>query len=162
MDRAFEKYINAAFTILGYETKLLVQGKGRVPDGIALTHDEGYAILWDAKIRSNGYSIGTDDRTIREYITSQSRELERRRLMRNIYYLIISSTFADDFDDTIRLIKMETDVNEVILVEADAFVAMIDAKLRDPLQLTLGPDGLQRLFSVSGILSSEKVLDQLI
>lgn len=157
MPKAFEKYIDAAFTILGYETKLLGQGKGRVPDGLALAQDDNYAILWDAKIRCAGYSIGTDDRTIREYITTQSRELKRRRAMRNIYYLIISSEFAEDYDENIRSIKMETDVNEVTLVEADAIIAMVDAKLRAPLQITLGPDGLQRLFSDSGVVTAEKV-----
>ena len=157
LPRAFEKNINAVFTILGYETKLLGQGQGRVPDGIAFAHDESYAILWDAKIRTDGYSIGTDDRTIREYITTQSRDLKKRRSLRNIYYLIISSAFADDYDDTIRSIKMETNVNEVSLVEADALVSMVDIKLRDPLQLTLGPDGLQRLFSISGIVTADIV-----
>jgi hypothetical protein len=133
-----------------------------VPDGIALAHDESYAIIWDAKIRSNGYSMGTDDRTIREYITTQSRDLKRKRFLRNIYYIIVSSSFTDDYDDTVRFIKMETDVSEVVLMEADALVKMVDAKLRSPMQITLGPDGLQRLFSVSGILSSEMVQEQLI
>jgi len=162
LERAFEKFINAAFTMLGYKAELLGQGKGRVPDGLALAHDENYAILWDAKIRTNGYSMGTDDRTIREYITTQSRELKRRRSLRNIYYLVISSAFADDYDDAIRSIKMETDVNEVILMEVDALVAMVDAKLRAPLDVTLGPDGLQRLFSQSGILTSDTVRELLI
>ena len=161
LDRAFEKYIDAAFTVLGYDTRLLGQGQGRVPDGVAVALDESYAILWDGKIRSGGYSMGTDDRTIREYITTQSRELKRRRGLRNIYYAIVSSKFADDFDDSIRSIKMETDVNEVILIESDALVAMVDAKLRSPLQVTLGPDGLQRLFSSSGILSAGIVIEQL-
>ena len=161
LERAFEKYIDAALTMLGYECRLLGQGKGRVPDGVAVALDDSYAILWDAKIRAGGYSIGTDDRTIREYITTQSRDLKRRRSLRNIYYLIISSTFADDFDDTIRSIKMETDVSEVSLVQADALVAMVDAKLRAPLQITLGPDGMQRLFSVSGVISAEIVREQL-
>ena len=106
--------------------------------------------------------MGTDDRIIREYITTQSRDLKKRRSLRNIYYLIISSTFTDDYDDTIRSIKMETDVSEVSLVEAGAMVAMVDAKLRDPLQISLGPDGLQRLFSISGILNAEMVMEQLI
>ena len=162
LDRAFEKNINAVFTIFGYEAKLLGQGKGRVPDGIAIAVDDNYAILWDAKIRTNGYSMGTDDRTIREYITSQSRELKKRRFLRNVYYVIISSSFIDDYDDTIRFIKMETDVNEVILAEADALVAMVDAKLRAPLEITLGPDGLQRLFSVSCILNAQMIREQLI
>ena len=161
LERAFEKYINSAFTILGYETRLLGQGKGRVPDGLALCTDESYAIVWDAKVRSNGYSMGTDDRTIREYVTTQSRELKRRRLFRNIYYAIVSSGFADDYDDAIGGIKMETDVNEVVLIEADALVAMVDAKLRAPLQVTLGPDGLQRLFAHSRVLKADAVRELL-
>jgi len=157
LERAFEKYLDAAFTVLGYETKLLGQGQGRVPDGLAITTDHSYAILWDAKIRASGYSIGTDDRAIREYITTQSRELKRRRSMRNIYYFVISSKFADDYDDTVRSIKMDTDVNEVILLEADALVAMVDARLRAPLQTSLGPDGLQRLFTNSGVVTGDDV-----
>ncbi len=161
LPRAFEKHIDAAFSILGYETKLLGQGAGRVPDGLALAHDESYAILWDAKVRANGYSMGTDDRTIRDYIQTQSRELKRRRFLRNIYYVVVSSSFADDYDDAIRSLKMETDISEVTLLGADALVAMVDAKLRAPLFVTLGPDGLQRLFSTSGILDAGVVREQL-
>jgi hypothetical protein len=160
LERAFEKGIDAALTILGYETKLLGQGQGRVPDGRALALDENYAILWDAKVRLDAYSLGTDDRTIREYITTQSRELSRR--YRNIYYIIVSSSFADDFDDTIASIKMETEVSEVILLEAEALVAIVEAKLRAPLQLTLGPDGLQRFLTKSGGLTAAMVREYLV
>lgn len=156
--RAFEKSIHAALTILGYDTKLLGQGAGRVPDGLALDQDNSYALMWDAKIRTDGCSMGTDDRTIREYVMGQSRELKRRRSFRNIYYVIVSSAFQDDFDDLIRSLKMETDTNEVCLMEAGALVAMVDAKLRNPLSVTLGADGLQRLFSDSGIIKAEDVL----
>ena len=157
LEKDFEKKVNAAFTILGYETKLLGQGKGRVPDGLAISYDDQYAIIWDSKIRKDGYSLGTDDRTIREYINTQSRELKRRNSMRNIYYMIVSSFFSDDYDDPIRSIKMETDVSEVCLVEAEALVEIVDAKLRNPLQITLGSDGLQQLFANSGILSGSSV-----
>ncbi|HXJ14088.1 MAG TPA: hypothetical protein VNH19_17570, partial [Candidatus Limnocylindrales bacterium] len=146
----------------GYETKLLGQGKGRVPDGLALSLDDSYAILWDAKVRGDGYSMGTDDRAVKEYITTQSRELKKRQGLRNIYYLIVSSEFADDYDDAIRTLKMETDVNEVCLVEADAMVAMVEAKMRSPREVSLGPDGLQRLFSVSGVLSADGVRKNLV
>jgi hypothetical protein len=161
LSKAFEKSIHAAFTILGYDTKLLGQGMGRVPDGLAVERDSSYAILWDAKIRESGYSMGTDDRAIREYIHSQSHDLKRRRSLRNIYYLVVSSGFLDDFDDALRSIKMETDVNEVCLLEATALVAMVDAKLRNPQQVTLGPDGIQRLFSSSGIVIVEEVMQVL-
>lgn len=159
LERAFEKHIDIAFKILGYETRLMGQGNGRVPDGFAVAKDDDYIILWDAKIRSDGYSMGTDDRTIREYITTQSRELKKRRHYKNIYYAIISSGFVSDFDEAIRSIKMETDVNEVLLMEASALVSMVDAKLRDP-SVTLGSDGFQRIFSSSGIINTQIVKEQ--
>ena len=161
LDRAFEKHINATFTILGYDAQLLGQGQGRVPDGLAIDVDNSYAVIWDAKVRADGYSMGTDDRTIREYIMTQSRKLKKRGSLRNVYYVIVSSGFADDYDDTIRSLKMDTDVSEVCLVEADALVAMVDAKLRDPHTISLGPDGIQRLFSTSGVLTANSVLTAL-
>ncbi|WP_417746686.1 restriction endonuclease FokI C-terminal domain-containing protein [Rosistilla oblonga] len=162
LSRAFEKNIHAAFTILGFDAKLLGQGGGRVPDGIAVEHDSSYALIWDAKVRGDGYSMGTDDRTIREYITTQSRELKRRRSIRNVYYVVVSSEFSDDFDESIRSMKMETEISEVCLLEASALVSIVDAKLRDPLQVSLGPDGVQRLFSTSGIVNVETVRQNLI
>jgi hypothetical protein len=162
VERAFEKSCNAAFTVLGYETKLLGQGMGRVPDGQAVAQDESYGILWDAKVRAGGYNMGTDDRTIREYIATQSRDLKRRGGLRNIYYLIISSGFTDDFDDLIRSLKMDTNVNEVCLLVSSALVEMVDQKLRSPLTVSLGPDGLQRLFSTSGIITAPDVSELLV
>jgi hypothetical protein len=152
--------INAAFTVLGYEAQLLGQGKGRVPDGQAVAQDERYAILWDAKARADAYSMGTDDRAIRQYIETQSPSLKRRGV-RNIYYLIISSGFSDDFGDLIRSLKMETSVDEVCLVEAAALVTIVEQKLRSPLTVGLGSDGIQRLFSSSGIVSADNVLEEL-
>ncbi len=157
--RGFEKSVNASLTILGYKTELLGQGQGRMPDGRALALDENYAILWDSKVRGDTYTLGTDDRAIREYINTQSREL--RRSYRKIYYVIVSSSFADDFEDMIASIKMETDVSEVILLEAEALVAIVEAKLRAPLELTLGLDGIQRFLTKSGILTAAMVREYL-
>lgn len=161
IERVFERSVDAAFTILGYDTQLLGQGQGRVPDGLATAPDDYYAILWDAKVREKVYSMGTDDRAIRDYVTTQSKELRRNRALRNIYYVIVSSGFADDFDDTIRSLKMETEVNEVILLEAEALVTIVDARLRNPRDVTLGPDGIQRLFSSSGTLAPGDVTELL-
>ena len=133
-----------------------------MPDGLALSLDDSYAILWDAKVRAERYTMGTDDRAVKEYITTQSRELKKRQGLRNIYYLIVSSEFADDYDDAIRSLKMETDVNEVCLVEASALVAMVEAKMRSPREVGLGPDGLQRLFAVSGVLSADVVRENFV
>jgi hypothetical protein len=77
---------------------------------------------------------------VKEYITTRSKELKKQQHLRNIYYLIVSIGFADDFDDSIRSLKMETDVREICLVEVDALVAMVDARLRAPRDITLGPE----------------------
>jgi hypothetical protein len=39
------------------------------------------------------------DRAIREYVNSQSRDLKRRRSLRSIHYVVVLSSFVDDFDD---------------------------------------------------------------
>ena len=82
LEKAFEEHVNAAFKIMGFETRLLGQGKGRVPDGTAESVDDSYAIIWDSKARSSGYSMGTDDRKIREYITTESRDIKKRKKFR--------------------------------------------------------------------------------
>jgi hypothetical protein len=56
---------------------------------------------------------------------------------------------------------METNVNEVCLVEASALVELVNQRLRAPLSVGLGPDGIQRLFSSSGIIAAANVLETL-
>ena len=58
LSRAFEKSFNAAFTILGYDARLLGQGSGRVPDGLALDQEGSYALMWDATVRTDGSTWG--------------------------------------------------------------------------------------------------------
>jgi len=161
--KALEKYTHTAFTILGYESRQYGQGTGRQPDGVAIDRDNSYVVIWDAKAYSSPYSLSTSDqRAIREYIHSFARSLKKKQSTRNIYFAIISASFADDFDDVIRMFKMETDVSEVVLIEAKALVTLVDLRLRDPLETSLGPDGVQRLFSSSGIVTPEIVREQLI
>ena len=157
ISRAFEKNIHAAILILGFDAKLLGQGSGRVPDGIAIDQEAGYAIIWDAKVRGAGYEMGTDDRAIRDYISNQTRAIKKLNSLKNVYYMIVSSGFRDDFDHSIRTLKMETGINEVCLLNADALVELVDIKMRAPRDLSLGSDGLQRIFAVSGVITVEQV-----
>ncbi len=73
----------------------------------------------------------------------------------------MSSKFSDDFDDVISGLKVDTDVNEVIQMEAEALVEIINAKLRNPLEISLGSDGIQKLFTNSGVLTSKQVRESL-
>lgn len=150
IEKVFEERLAILFGMLGFETELLGQGRGRVPDGVAVSEEFRYAIIFDAKVRQQAYTMGTDERAIREYIMSQGEKL-RRRGIRNLYFMVISSAFTGNHDDAIRGMKIETNVNEVLLVEVAALLAMLEGKLRNP-TISLGPDGLQRLLAFSGLL----------
>lgn len=155
IEKVFEERLAILFGMLGFETELLGQGRGRVPDGVAVSEEFRYAIIYDAKVRHQAYTMGIDERAIREYILSQGEKL-RRRGIRNLYFMVISSTFTGDHDDVIRGMKIETNVNEVLLVEVSALLAMLEGKLRNP-TISLGPDGIQRLLAFSGRLTEGNV-----
>lgn len=153
--KAFEEKISILLRMLGYNVESLGQGYGRVHDGTAVCNEFHYAIIFDAKVRKDGYSLGTDDRAIKEYIGVETDKLKRQGI-RNVYFLVISSSFKGEFDEVIRSLKMETDIREVIFLEAPALLTMLDQKLRNP-EIDLGPKGLQNLFAQSGVLTNSDV-----
>lgn len=155
IDKMFEHRVDVLLKMLGYETEALGQGHGRVPDGVAICREFHYAIGYDAKVRQGSYTMGTDERAIREYIFGITERLKRQGI-RQIYFMVISSAFSGDHDDVIRGLKMDTDAREILLVEASALIALLEARLRDPL-LTLGPEGIQRLLASSGVLTEADV-----
>lgn len=159
IEDVLEEKLYQLFLMLGYETERLGKGKGRVPDGIARARQEGYAIIYDAKSRGDVYSIGTDSRAIKEYIEAYSNKLHKEGL-KNIYFAIISGNFRDDQDDAIKKIKMETGVQEVLLLKADLLLFALELKLRNP-EIGLDKSGLQQIFHYSGIISKEEIQEYL-
>ena len=159
VEKTFEDRISLLFKIMGFFVEPLGQGYGRVPDGIAICQEFRYAIIFDAKVRSGKYTVGTDDRAIKEYI---SREVDRlrRQGIRNVYFAVISSSFSDDFDTVIRNLKIETEIREVLFIEAAALVTLLDQKLRNP-ELDLGPNGVQGLLAQSAIITDAEMKDLL-
>ncbi|WP_257670799.1 hypothetical protein [Parapedobacter tibetensis] len=110
----FEKGVNLVFQMLGFEVTDYGQGTGRNPDGIAKTSQHNYAILIDAKSRTENYKIGTDDRTFIEYINKFSEPLKKSGF-KNIYLLIVSSGFDLVSATAIKNIKIETQVSTTLL-----------------------------------------------
>jgi hypothetical protein len=99
--------------------------------------------------------MGTDERAIREYIAIQGDRL-RKQGIRNLYFMVISSAFTGNHDDAIRTLKIDTNVNEVLLVEVKSLLAMLEGKLRNP-NVSFGPDGIQKLLASSGLLTEADV-----
>ena len=131
-DYAFEEKLWLAFRILGFEVEEYGHKKrGRFPDGVALSRRDHYALLFDGKIRKDGYYIGTDDRAIIDYVKRFSPRLEREGV-ESIYFLVISGEFRGDNSSCILRIRRETRVKNMTLIKAELLLYLIELKLRHP------------------------------
>jgi hypothetical protein len=160
-EKAFERKLRFAFTLLGYEVEELGQGTGRQPDGIAKSrgvYNGDYAIIYDAKAREGKYSMGTGDREIKEYIKNKNEELRKERIYKTCF-VIVSSDFDDNpsLDDLIRDLYKETRVT-IVLIKASDLLFIIAAKLENA---EINHEQLENLFLEKGILTREKIVEVL-
>jgi hypothetical protein len=125
---SFEKKVAAVFKMLDFDVEILGQGKGREPDGILTFRQDNMAFLYDAKVRENGYSIGVDDRAIKEYISRYHSDLERQGY-KKLGFLIISSKFNGNPDEIIDELTLETSLKRVALVTSEAILHLLAYKL---------------------------------
>lgn len=56
----FERRVQIALELLGFEIERLGQGSGRVADGIARWPQARFAVIYDAKVRRGGFAISRD------------------------------------------------------------------------------------------------------
>lgn len=124
----YEKKIATMFRMLDFEVDKLGQGKGREPDGIITYRQENIAFIYDAKVRENGYSIGVDDRAIKEYIEEYHTQLDKKGY-KKIGFLIISSEFNGNPKETIDELTIETPIKRIALVKSEALLHLLSHKL---------------------------------
>lgn len=124
----YEKKIATMFRMLDFEVDKLGQGKGREPDGIITYRQENIAFIYDAKVRENGYSIGVDDRAIKEYIEQYHNQLDKKGY-KKIGFLIISSEFNGNAEETIDELTIETPIKRIALVKSEALLHLLSHKL---------------------------------
>jgi hypothetical protein len=160
-EKAFETKLKYLFTILGYESEELGQGKGREPDGVAISkgvEDGEYAIVYDAKARENFYSVGTGDREMSEYIRNKKIELKTRRVNK-IYFLIVSSEFSGSQNEInlIREVFKKTQVPVTLLRAAD-LLFIVENRLKNS---ELNHSHLEDLFLDTGVKSRSQIIDLL-
>ena len=158
-EKAFETMLRYAFTILGYNVTELGQGRGREPDGVAIStdgHSGYYAIIYDAKAREKDYSIGTGDREIIEYIKNKQKELQKQRVDK-VSFLIVSSEFSNSpsLETSLKDIFRVTRV-PVILLRAKDLLYIVERKLSNA---DIDHSQLEDLFLETGILTTDKIVD---
>lgn len=151
----FERRVCIAFEIIGLSVERLGQGYGRVADGVAKCPSRGWAILYDAKVRRDGYKLLTEDRKFREYIETHVPPLRKQGLQR-CYFAIVSSTFAESDLGRAHELARLTDVKSCVFLEVSALVKIAERRIREGND-TFDLDAVERLFSRTGIVRSGDV-----
>lgn len=150
----FEDMVNLAFQLLGFRVRKLGQGTGRNSDGIAIDHENQYAIFIDAKARRDGYSVGTDDRTFIEYVRTWEGDLKRQGI-RHIYFVVVSSRFKGTGKQAIENLKKETNSSALVMISAKSLLKLVAAKIQCSAEFDL--KGFKDLLLQDGELEQRKV-----
>ncbi len=153
----FEHRVGTLFELLGFDVERFGQGHGRVADIIAKSRNHLYALIIDAKARSDVYSMGTESRKFIEYIRNESLRLKMKEGMKKVYFAIVSSNFPDSRDPAINEIKLETDIHGVVMFRAEDLLWILDHSLRHPKDFELGSSGFMALLMDDGVLTKERI-----
>jgi hypothetical protein len=152
----FEKRVAVAFEILGFSVTRLGQGSGRVADGIAECHDGRWAIIYDAKVRRDGFRMGIEDRKFKEYIERHGEQLRQKGILKAYFAVISSSFFESDIPKARELMRLPL-AKSCVLMEAEALVTLVEARVRNPSQLR--PDDIERAFLRTRIVTAGNIFE---
>ncbi len=131
----YEKLVAEIFRQLDFEVEILGQGSGRNPDAILRLREESTAFIVDAKAYTNGYSLGVDDRAIKEYINHYCPKLQKEGF-KKIGFIIVSNSFKSNFNSFINEITWNTDIKRFILLTSEALQYLLAYKTKDRLGLS--------------------------
>jgi hypothetical protein len=149
----FESRCGDVMRMFGYDVIAQGQGKGRTADGIAVDLMNKYAIIYDAKSRSDKYIPKTDDRAITDYIGKERRALLDRGI-EMIYYLIISSGFGKISPTWTFRIQAETGV-PVSFIGAENLLRLLAERIRYPKRVDTGK--IKELFVNPGEIELKEI-----
>ena len=152
----FEKLVGEIFKLLDFDVDPLGQGKGRQPDIIIKFREENTAFLVDAKAYSGGYSLGIDDRAIREYISHHCPRLQKEGF-KKIGFIIVSNSFKSNFDSFINEITWTTDIKRFILLTSEALLYLLAYKTKDKLSLSAI---IENIVSSSNLITAQEVIEE--
>lgn len=129
---AFERIVAEVFELLDFDVDPLGQGKGRNPDAIVKCREQNTAFIVDAKAYSKGYTMGLDDRAIKEYILHHCPKLAKKGY-KKMGFIIVSNSFNATFDGFINEITWDTDIRRFILLTTEALLYLLAFKMKDRL-----------------------------
>jgi len=150
VETIFERRCTDAFRCLGFEIHSLGQGMGRKADALAVATREQFALIIDAKARSAGYVLGTEDRKFLEYADRHSKELQQQGV-RRVYFVVVSSSFrANDWEQLTSYLS-ESSIRSITLITASALMRIVEDSIRE--RSTFSLNNLERELLASKIIS---------
>jgi hypothetical protein len=124
INTAFERRCAEAFRCLGFEVMDLGQGRGRKADSLALARRESFGVIIDAKVRQNGYVLGTEDRKFLEYAVTHTRELDRDGISK-VYFVVIGSDFRESDLTQLTNYLAQSPIRSVDFITAKALMRIV-------------------------------------
>jgi len=112
---------------------------------LALAPREHFAVIIDAKVRSAGYVLGTEDRKFLEYARSHGAELQRQGFEK-IYFVVVGSSFKEGDLKKLTDALSASPIRSVNLVTASALMRLIEDSIRERSKFSLA-DFERRLFA---------------
>jgi hypothetical protein len=152
----FEKLVAEIFKQLDFEVEILGQGTGRNPDAIIKFREENTAFLVDAKAYSTGYSLGIDDRAIKEYINHYCPKLQKEGY-KKIGFIIVSNSFKSNFDSFINDITWNTDIKRFVLLTSEALLYLLAYKTKDKLNLS---SIIESIVGFGNVVTAQNVIEE--
>ena len=132
----FERRTSDAFRCLGFDISQLGQGTGRNADVLALAQKERFAIIIDAKVRSAGYVLGTEDRKFLEYARSHGAELQRKGFER-LYFVVVGPSFKEGDRKKLMDALSESPIRSATLLTAADLMRLVEESIRDRSKFSL-------------------------
>jgi hypothetical protein len=124
INTAFERRCADAFRCLGFEVMDLGQGRGRKADSLAVARRESFGVIIDAKVRQNGYVLGTEDRKFLEYAVTHTRELNRDGISK-VYFVVIGSDFRESDLTQLTNYLAQSPIRSVDFITANALMRIV-------------------------------------
>lgn len=132
------------------------QGTGREPDAIIKYPSEHIAFLIDAKAYSNGYTLGTNDRAIREYINYYCPRLKMAGFNK-LGFIIVSNSFRSNLKELINDITWSTDIKRFLLLTTEALLYLVAYKTKDKIPVT---QIVEKLIAFETVITKEMVIEE--
>ncbi len=126
----FERRCADAFQCLGFRIEPFGQGKGRVADFIAKADRERLALIVDAKTRSEGYNLGTEDRKFLECAIIHGRNLQAEGFDK-IYLVIVAAMFRERDLNQLAAYVTNSPIRSVDLITASALIRIVEESIRE-------------------------------